>query len=668
MRSVEGEQGGNAGRRGAVNPAAPADDSRHFGFARAEERVNRDPVRRPVAQFNELDCVRHRLPPGLIAAAEARALELDVGPERVVIARHALTEEAYVVALAAQLRLPFEPLEQVSREDCPLADGQLGEAVRTGLLPLRGDGHPVWVIAPVTHAARRVITLARSRPDLAAFVRLTSTGRLRRFVTSRAMEALGAHAAENLRTTRPLLSAGARGVPRGLTWIGVLAVLTGAAMFTPKMLIATAGTALAAVFLAWTLLRLIGAATAWRRWRRLRIAPHQLPAYSIIVALYDEASAVEGLVSALLNLDYPAEKLQIILVLEPNDNATRSALEEMNLGPPFEILIAPQTGPRTKPKALNTALAFVRGEFTAVFDAEDRPARDQLLRALDVFFTTDDMTACVQARLTIDNTGDSWLARLFTAEYAGLFDVLLPGLSERQLPLPLGGSSNHFRTQTLRDTDAWDPYNVTEDADLGMRLARFGHRTAVIDSTTYEEAPALLEPWIKQRTRWFKGWMQTWGVHMREPVKLARELGFAGFATFQLVVGGTVLAALVNPVFVVLLIHSLATTDRLWPSANDLMAAILAGLWGGALVAGYLASAMLGLIGLARRKLLRHAWVLLLIPVHWLLLSAAAWRALYQLLRDPFRWEKTAHGLARTSRLRDSGADRPPPPRAAASG
>lgn len=601
--------------------------------------------------------MRHRLGPGLLAAAEARALEFGIGAERVLIAARTLTEDAYVVALAASLRLPFESLEYASRTDCPLTDEQISHADRVGLLPLIIDSRPVWIIAPVTHDARRVVALARSRPELAAHIRLTSAQRMRRFVTSRATQALGEHAAETLRATRPLLSAGARGVPRGLTWIGVIAVLTGAAMIVPKVLAAAVSIALALVFLSWTGLRLIGAATAWRQRRRLRISPQQLPVYSIIVALYDEASAVEGLVDALRRLDYPPEKLQVILVLEPHDSVTRRALDELNLGAPFEVLIAAQAGPRTKPKALNTALAFVRGEFTAVFDAEDRPARDQLHRALDIFFTEDDMTACVQARLTIDNTGDSWLARLFTAEYAGLFDVLLPGLSERRLPLPLGGSSNHFRTITLRDVEAWDPYNVTEDADLGMRLARFGFATAVITSTTYEEAPARLGPWIRQRTRWFKGWMQTWGVHMREPVKLARELGFAGFVTFQLVVGGTVLAALVNPIFIALLAYSLAA-GRLWPAVADLGGAMLAALWGGTLVAGYLASAMLGLIGLARRRLLRHAWVLLLMPVHWLLLSAAAWRALYQLVRDPFGWEKTAHGLARTSRLAAEAAQK----------
>ena len=206
--------------------------------------------------------------------------------------------------------------------------------------------------------------------------------------------------------------------------------------------------------------------------------------------------------------NYPLEKLDIKLVLEPDDHVTREAIAKLQLGPPFEVLLAPDHGPRTKPKALNAALPFVRGTFVAVFDAEDQPEPDQLRLALEAFVANDERLACVQARLTIDNTADSWLTRLFTAEYAGLFDVFLPGLATWRLPLPLGGSSNHFRVSVLREVGAWDPYNVTEDADLGMRLARFGYRTAVIPSTTYEEAPARLGPWLRQRTRWFKGWMR----------------------------------------------------------------------------------------------------------------------------------------------------------------
>jgi cellulose synthase/poly-beta-1,6-N-acetylglucosamine synthase-like glycosyltransferase len=221
--------------------------------------------------------------------------------------------------------------------------------------------------------------------------------------------------------------------------------------------------------------------------------------------------------------------------------------------------------------------------------------------------------------------------------------VFLGGLAALELPLPLGGSSNHFATAVLREVGGWDAWNVTEDADLGMRLARFGYRCGVIASTTYEEAPARLGPWLRQRTRWFKGWMQTWLVHMRAPVRLWRELGPAGFWTFQLVVGGNVLAALVHPLFAAGLAYACATN-------NGANLDVLLALYILNLISGYVSSAVLGWIGLSRRRLTGTAWILLLMPLHWLLLSWAAWRALYQLLSAPYRWEKTEHGLARHSR------------------
>jgi cellulose synthase/poly-beta-1,6-N-acetylglucosamine synthase-like glycosyltransferase len=288
----------------------------------------------------------------------------------------------------------------------------------------------------------------------------------------------------------------------------------------------------------------------------------------------------------------------------------------------------------------------VRGRFVAVYDAEDRPEPDQLRRAVAAFAAADPSLACVQARLTIDNTADGWLTRMFTAEYAGLFDVLLPSLARWQLPLPLGGSSNHFRTDILRKVGAWDPYNVTEDADLGMRLARFGYRTGMIASTTYEEAPVQIRSWIGQRTRWMKGWMQTWLVHMRSPRRLVREMGLAGFTVFQLIVGGTALAALVHIVFMADFIWTLLARDA------DPEKSVLIYFYAAILIAGYLTSMVLGAHGLARRHLLRHVWVLILTPLYWIMLSYAAWRALAELVCDPHRWEKTEHGLAKTSRLR----------------
>jgi hypothetical protein len=631
-----------------------AEDRRRRAVARAfvpePSRVVPSAQSRGRSRAPELDCLRHRLPPGTLAAAEQRAIALGIGADRVLITAGVLTEDEYVRALAAWLHVPFERLD-LPRAVCPLPDAQFIDAEKFGLLPLLVGDTFIWVIAPQVLTSRHLVTGAHPLPK--DRFRLTSPGRLRQFVLQHGERALGARAADGLRIAQPELSAAVCPPPVRLAWLAAGAALGSATIVLPGVTSALISAGLALTFLAWTALRLVGAATAWHGWRAVRQAAEHLPIYTIIVALYDEADAAPGLIAALRRFDYPPEKLQIILVLEPDDFATQDALARLRPGPPFEIVIAPDSGPRTKPKALNAALTLARGTFTAVFDAEDRPAPDQLHRALDAFQSQRESIACVQARLTIDNTADGWLARLFTAEYAGLFDVLLPGLAQRKLPLPLGGSSNHFRTEALRDVGGWDPYNVTEDADLGMRLARFGYSAVVIGSTTYEEAPARIAPWIRQRTRWFKGWMQTWLVHMRHPIRLARDLGPGGFLTFQLVVGGTVLSALVHPLFIALFSYAVAT-NRLFPANATLADALLAGLCGGALVAGYLTSAALGLIGLKRRGLLRHGWVLLLMPLHWLLLSVAAWRALWQLLRDPFRWEKTAHGLARTSRLAET--------------
>jgi cellulose synthase/poly-beta-1,6-N-acetylglucosamine synthase-like glycosyltransferase len=411
--------------------------------------------------------------------------------------------------------------------------------------------------------------------------------------------------------------------------------------------------ALGAVFLGWTGLRLFGACvdrTAAKpapRW-----PDDQLPTYSVVAALYREAACVDDLLEAIESLDYPREKLDVILAVEADDDETIAAINARKTRLPITLIEVPPLGPRTKPKALNVALTFARGTFTVIFDAEDRPDATQLRRAVQAFSGAGDDLACVQAHLCIDNTRDSWLTHLFTAEYAGQFDVFLPGIAALHLPLPLGGSSNHFRTDTLRKVGGWDAYNMTEDADLGLRLARFGYRTGMIASTTYEEAPAEFGPWLRQRTRWYKGWMQTWLVHMRRPRRLFAELGFAGFTVFQLLVGGNVLAALVHPLFFAGWFYALISGYPTW--AEDEMARMLAACYGGNLVVGYLTSAFLGWLGLRCRGLLSIAWMLIVMPLYWLILSLAAWRGLYQLMTAPYLWEKTEHGLARHSRRAES--------------
>lgn len=613
---------------------------------------------RPAEDFPELDCVRDRLPLTTIAAAERRALVVGVTADRVLITSGLLTEEVYVRALAQSLGLAFEPLETPERTACPISDERLIEARAAGLLPLTENDELTLVVAPRGVAARRLYTIISAAPELRRRIRLTSSERLAGFVYRNGGVALGERAAFGLSTSRPLFSA----APREKTWLltplFAMAAALGAVVLAPNLVATGFSVAFSLVFFAWIGLRLIGLFAAAKPPQPLPRRPDaSLPIYTVIVALYREVAAIEQLIACLNALDWPPEKLDIKLVLEPDDHATRAALQAIRLGQPYELVIAPAVGPRTKPKALNAALPFARGAFVTVFDAEDRPEADQLRRALEAFLSHDERLACVQAQLTIDNTRDSWLTAMFTAEYAGLFDVLLPGLARLRLPLPLGGSSNHFRTAVLRVIGGWDAHNLTEDADLGMRLARCGYVSAVIASTTYEEAPARFFAWLKQRRRWFQGWMQTWIVHMRAPFRLMRELGLSGFITLQLVVGGTVLAALVHPVFLAALALDLATAaPRFGENHAEIM---LSSLYWSTLIGGYTTSAALGLVGLARRRLMSTAWVLLLVPVHWLLLSLAAWQALWKLVRDPYRWDKTEHGLARTSRRasHNRGAD-----------
>ncbi len=605
----------------------------------------------------ELDCIRHLLPGRIVAAAERRAKAIGVGAERVLVCADAITEEAYLMALATSLDSSYERLDGIAREDCPLDDDRMVEAAAAGLLPVRNGRGLVWIIAPRDLTARRLADPREQRPKWLQSFRFTSSDRLRNFVALHTQHALGRRAAESLRLNRPLLSnAPAEHGAATLRTLGLVIVALAFLALAPLPVIEGLSGLCCALFLAAAMLRLLSACFAETA------APSpasnddsKLPIYTIICPLSREAAVVEQLVGAIRALDYPPEKLDVKFVLEIDDQATQRALLDLNLGPPFEIIIAPPIGPRTKPKALNVALPFARGAYTVVYDAEDKPEPDQLRRAIDGFRKGGNRLACVQASLTIDNSADNWLAGMFTANYAGQFDVFLRGLAALQLPFPLGGSSNHFRTAVLRKAGGWDSYNVTEDADLGIRLYRLGYRATTIASATYEEAPAHFVPWLKQRSRWYKGWMQTWFVHMRRPGRLFRELTPAGAIAFQIFFAANVLAALIHPLFMAGLGFTLYALPTPW--ANTVMDNA-APIFATSLFSGYASTIVLDLIGLRRRRLLGQAWVLMLTPLHWLLLSAAAWRALFQLIYDPQRWEKTEHGVARTSRAARSHRQR----------
>lgn len=388
--------------------------------------------------------------------------------------------------------------------------------------------------------------------------------------------------------------------------------------------------------------------------RRVRHTdPAGLPTYSILVPLYREGFAVvTRLISHLHALDYPKEKLDIKLICEADDTDTIAALKACRPPETMEIIRVPPSEPRTKPKACNVALQQIHGEYLVIYDAEDAPAPDQLKRAAVMFASQPADIACLQAPLNYYNRNENLLTRLFAIEYSSLFRLLLPAMQRLGLPIPLGGTSNHLRVSALQKAGGWDAFNVTEDADLGIRLAYFGYRTRMLPSLTLEEAPVQLVPWLKQRTRWIKGYIQTWLVFMRAPQELKIRLGLRGYYGFQFFVGAPALTFLLAPVFwAVFLIGALGLLPDTLPTP-------LLWLCGATFLTGGVSHWLF-----ARQVVRLEQWhrmhtAMLVYPFYWLLHSLAAARAMWQLVFRPHYWDKTTHGITRIFSLDSAPAHR----------
>lgn len=366
------------------------------------------------------------------------------------------------------------------------------------------------------------------------------------------------------------------------------------------------------------------------------------PVYSILIPMYNEPEVVPQMVAALKAMDYPDECKDVQFLLEEDDEATVAVANAQDMPDSFRITVAPDSFPRTKPKVCNIGLARAKGECLVIYDAEDKPDADQLKKAVLAFERLPDNVACVQSCLNFYNPRQNLLTRWFTAEYSAWFDLNLPGLSAIEAVIPLGGTSNHFKTGVLRELLGWDAYNVTEDCDLGVRLCRGGHFTRVLKTTTWEEACSSFRFWIKQRTRWLKGYIQTYMVHMRHPVKLFRELGPMNFLHFQLNIGGIVVSFLINPFF-----WSLATIWFIWRPVllSSLFPGPVFALGALCLFVGNFVFVYINLLACYRRgydDLLKYA---LLSPLYWMMMSYSGWRAFLQFFSNPFYWEKTQHGL-----------------------
>jgi cellulose synthase/poly-beta-1,6-N-acetylglucosamine synthase-like glycosyltransferase len=381
----------------------------------------------------------------------------------------------------------------------------------------------------------------------------------------------------------------------------------------------------------------------------IELDDRELPSYSVLVPAFRETRVLPQIIGAMCSLNYPREKLDIKLILEETDTAMQRAVAKMALPEFIEVLVVPAGAPQTKPRALNYALQFARGSLLTIYDAEDIPEPMQLRAAAKAFAQAPATLACLQAELAFYNPNENWLTRQFTVEYASLFKLLLPTLAKFQLPMPLSGTSNHFRTAALRMVGGWDSYNVTEDADLGFRLARFGFGAGCLGSITYEEANMQLRNWLHQRARWLKGFLQTWLVHMRHPLMLISETGLGGFMMLQAMVLSVFVSATLQPVFLLPTLATL-TSDLLASAHQGIFLVITHSLFLGSMLIGCGLSIVNGALALRRKGLMGFGWTLMTMPIYWLLANIAGWMALWQFIRHPFHWNKTRHGLSRVMR------------------
>lgn len=554
-------------------------------------------------------------------------------------------------ALAEQRGIGYVDLDAAPPDPALLNAADLDVYLRWGVVPWRRIGRVTTFAATDPETLGAALCRLAVRPDMACAVTCTRQ-HLEEAVSTAFREPLRARAANRCPEEASLrgISGLRRRIAVAMLSIAALVVLGGDAGILFALLIlfvlnaATGGLRIAALFAG----RGLPFESPPQGSGAISLAARRdLPMISVLVPLYREAGMIREIVTALSRLDYPRERLEVRLLLEESDEDTRRAVAEHPLPPWIRPLVVPDGRPRTKPRALNYALDFCQGDVIGILDAEDRPEPGQLRDVATTFLSAPPDIACVQCQLSYHNAAENWLSRCFQIEYSIWFDVLLRGFQALRLPIPLGGTSVYFRGSALRAAGGWDAYNVTEDADLGMRLARRGHRVAVLRSVTQEEANCVAWRWVRQRSRWLKGYLLTWMSHMRRPLCLWRELGPRGFFGLNLLFLGAAAAYLAIPLFWAAVIGWFMLGDALWQSALPDWAVIPVGV---SLALGQ--AVMLGCAGLAmrRRGQLGLLWVVPTLPIYWTLGAAAAWKAVIELVLAPFWWDKTRHGTSRALR------------------
>ncbi|HWH26996.1 MAG TPA: glycosyltransferase [Pseudolysinimonas sp.] len=589
--------------------------------------------------------------------AVARAAKAQTGShiDEILVSQGTVTRDALRKVMARAWNLPTVDLATEPRDEAFVKQwsGQMMLAENWVPIRRRNDGTAIVATARIPDAARRD-QIARVVGNQIEFLVATSWD-IRNFVLHVYHDDIADQAANELFRQNPELSARvvfARGQKVGL--IVCAAVLLVLLVFFPAAVIIGAITFVSLVFLAGTLFKFFVAMLGAKfdvveRISNAEVAAlqdYELPKYTVLVPVFRESNIVAQLVGNLGKIDYPVDKLEVLVLIEQEDSLTREVFLGANPPPHFHIVTIPKGTPQTKPRACNVGLFFATGDYLVIYDAEDTPDPDQLKKAYLAFQRGGEKTVCVQASLNYFNAEENALTRMFTLEYSYWFDYMLAGLDAADLPIPLGGTSNHFRTKALIELGGWDPYNVTEDADLGIRASALGYRVGVVNSTTMEEANTSIPNFIRQRSRWIKGYMQTSLVHARQPRQLIREVGWRRFISFALLIGGTPATFLgVLPLYVVTVFTVFLPAEFL----GQFFPVWLLWLCLVNFIIGNSAMVYLSMMGPYKRGTFELILWAVINPLYWILHSIAAYKGLWQLLTRPHYWEKTEHGLTTQS-------------------
>lgn len=573
----------------------------------------------------------------------------------ILIRKGALSLPQVYTALARQWQRSHVCLRSERPDPALLEVGKLSAYVRLGVIPWRRDEQGRLILASC-HPGDHEDSLARHFTDEPYRWVVTSPHDIAWALQDCFGEMLLTEASETLARQAPhyALRGRSRGTVSRMVSGAMCCAAVAGSIYYPAVMARFGFWLISLLFLltlAFKLFLTTVGFTLRRRWRDCCDVPllsdDALPTYTVLVPLYKEAESVPGLLASLDAMDYPADKLDIKLLVEAGDGATRSAILAVNPDHRVHLVVVPPSTPQTKPKACNYGLAFATGRYITIFDAEDCPEPGQLRRAASLFHHYPQVS-CLQARLNYYNADESWLTRLFSLEYTLLFDYMLPALCRLQIPIPLGGTSNHLRREALESLGRWDAYNVTEDADLGIRLASEGYVTLPFDALTLEEAPVDALGWIKQRTRWIKGYLQTWQVLLRRPLRCYQRFGHRGFWGVHFFIGASSLVYILSP-----LLWGMALVWWLWPDImSEPLPALEKGVALSVLVAGLLIQWGCAFLAGRKGRFTVMFTTILLYPLYFILHSIAGWRALWQWCLNPHYWEKTRHGVSKYTSFR----------------